>query len=321
MTIRRLSFSVPGTDKGTRIDKWLAMVTGEITRSRLRSLLESGEVSVDNNTVCDPAYRVKSGQVVKLCIPEASPASPIPQKIPLNIIFEDADIIVIDKPPGMVVHPAPGNRDNTLVNALLSHCGNSLAGIGGVRRPGIVHRLDKDTSGLLVAAKTEVAHLELSKQFAARKVRRTYRALIWGIPLQSNGEIRGNIGRSPNNRKKMTVLKSGGKTAITKYRVQESYDTSCSLVQCQLKTGRTHQIRVHLAYIGHPVIGDPLYKGRQRALKNQLPDLAREFLTAFTRQALHAESLGFSHPITGQLLNYRCPLPSDFKQLLARLRK
>ena len=321
MTVRRLSFSVPGTDKGTRIDKWLAMVTGYITRSRLKSLLESGEVSVDNNTVYDPAYRVKSGQVVKLCIPEPSPASPIPQKIPLNIIFEDTDIIVIDKPPGMVVHPAPGNRDNTLVNALLSHCGNSLAGIGGVRRPGIVHRLDKDTSGLLVAAKTEVAHLELSKQFAARKVQRTYRALIWGIPLPTSGEIKGNIGRSPKNRKKMAILRLGGKPAITKYEVQETYYRSSCLVQCQLKTGRTHQIRVHLAHIGHPVMGDPLYKGRQRVLKNQLPDSAREFLIAFTRQALHAESLAFSHPITGQLSDFSSPLPSDFRQLLHILRK
>ena len=228
----------------------------------------------------------------------------------VDILFEDSDLIVIDKPPGLVVHPAPGNPQGTLVNALIAHCGASLAGIGGERRPGIVHRLDKDTSGLMVAAKTEPALAGLARQFAERSVDRAYKAVVWGVPRPAAGVIEGSIGRSPRNRKKMAVVRSGGKAARTRYRVDARLpDGIASLVDCRLETGRTHQIRVHLAHAGHPLVGDPVY-GRKRAG-------APAALLAFPRQALDAYRLGFIHPATGRTLRFERPLYKDIKELLS----
>ena len=238
----------------------------------------------------------------------------------LDVVYEDADIIVIDKPAGMVVHPAPGNPDRTLVNALIAHCGASLTGVGGVRRPGIVHRLDKDTSGLMVAAKSDAAHRGLVEQFAARSVERVYTALVWGRPEPAQDEISGNIGRSPRNRKKMAVLHRGGRPAATRYRVRKSYaGGAASLVECRLLTGRTHQIRVHLTERGHPIIGDRTYGRPDGRRRTALPEAARHAALAMERQALHAETLGFQHPGTGEALRFESDLPPDIKSLKSSL--
>jgi 23S rRNA pseudouridine1911/1915/1917 synthase len=243
--------------------------------------------------------------------------------MPLAVRFEDPHLIVIDKPAGMVVHPAPGNPEGTLVNALLAHCGPSLAGIGGVRRPGIVHRLDKDTSGLLVAAKTDPVHRALSRDFAARRIERAYSAFVWGMPVPASGEIAGNIGRSPTNRKKMAVVaETRGKPAVTRYRVERRFGADgiwrAALVECRLLTGRTHQIRVHLAHNGHPLIGDPVYGGRTGRAAAQLGP-AGAAAVAFPRQALHARLLGFHHPATGEWLTFESPLPADMAELESNL--
>jgi 23S rRNA pseudouridine1911/1915/1917 synthase len=239
--------------------------------------------------------------------------------MPLDVRFEDAHLIVIDKPAGMVVHPAPGNQSGTLVNALLAHCGDSLAGIGGVRRPGIVHRLDKDTSGLIVVAKTEATHRALSRDFAARDIERAYTALVWGVPLPPTGKISGNIGRSAANRKKMAVVSDGrGKPAVTRYRVERNFAGAAALLECRLATGRTHQIRVHLAERGHPVIGDPVYGTRAgRTVARSGPLGAR--IAAFPRQALHARLLGFKHPETGEMRRFESALPADLSALIGDL--
>ncbi|MEW5727162.1 MAG: RluA family pseudouridine synthase, partial [Pseudomonadota bacterium] len=231
--------------------------------------------------------------------------------------YEDDDLIVVDKPPGLVVHPAPGSPDRTLVNALLAHCGESLSGIGGVRRPGIVHRIDKDTSGLMVAAKNDRAHAGLSAQFAAHTLERAYKAVVWGLPIPREGIIEGDIGRSPNDRKKMAIVTSGGKHALTRYRVVRPYaGGAVSLVECRLATGRTHQIRVHMTSIGHPLVGDQTY-GRPRAARTRgLPPEARDRLASFPRQALHAYLLGFSHPSSGQNMIFESDMPSDINLLL-----
>jgi 23S rRNA pseudouridine1911/1915/1917 synthase len=241
--------------------------------------------------------------------------------MPLAIRFEDAHLIVIDKPAGMVVHPAPGNPDGTLVNALIAHCGAGLSGIGGVRRPGIVHRLDKDTSGLMVVAKTEAAHHALSRDFAVRRIDRAYAAIVWGVPAPPAGEIAGNIGRSTTNRKKMTVVGEGrGKMAVTRYRVERSFHSQAALVECRLATGRTHQIRVHLAHRGHPLIGDRLYGTRAgRAIARSASLGVR--IAAFPRQALHARLLGFTHPADRERLVFESPLPADLCELAANLER
>jgi 23S rRNA pseudouridine1911/1915/1917 synthase len=271
----------------------------------------------------DPAQRAGSGQVVAVSLPEPEPAEPQAQPIALDVRFEDAHLIVIDKPAGMVVHPAPGNPEGTLVNALLAHCGPSLAGIGGIRRPGIVHRLDKDTSGLLVAAKTEAAHRALADDFAARRVERAYSAAVWGVPMPGSGEIAGNIGRSAANRKKMAVVaEARGKPAVTRYRVERRFGGKggdmAALLECRLLTGRTHQIRVHLAHIGHSVIGDPAYGARSRGAITRLGPVGAE-IAAFPRQALHARLLGFTHPATGETLRFESPPPADMARLISNL--
>ena len=256
-------------------------------------MIETGRVSIAGETITEPGYRVKPGQAVTLVIPPPTDETPRAQAIPLQVAYEDDDLIVVNKPAGLVVHPAPGNPDRTLVNALLAHCGDSLSGIGGVRRPGIVHRLDKDTSGLMVAAKNDAAHHGLSAQFATRQLSRTYRAVVWGIPRPGEGRIEGAIGRDPRNRKRMAVRASGGKLAVTRYRVLQSLGALWSLVECRLETGRTHQIRVHMAHFGHPLLGDALYGGARR---RRLDDGMRALLAHCPRQALHAAALGFVHP-------------------------
>jgi 23S rRNA pseudouridine1911/1915/1917 synthase len=237
----------------------------------------------------------------------------------LAIVYEDDDLIVVDKPAGMVVHPAPGNPDRTLVNALIAHCGASLSGIGGERRPGIVHRLDKDTSGLIVAAKNDLAHRALAADFAARRIERLYQAVVWGIPVPREGEIEGAIGRHPVNRKRMAVVKRGGKSALTRYRVIRALGPGASLVQCQLATGRTHQIRVHLAAAGYPLLGDPVYGRETAERRSRLSAAGRAALAGFHRQALHAGTLGFSHPRTGERLHFESALPADLHNLIKAL--
>ena len=313
------SVSVPATSAGARLDKWLAETIPDVSRSRLQALITEGAVTVDGAVETDSAARLKSGQNVKLKVPAAVDATPEAQDIALDIVYEDKDIIVINKPVGMVVHPAPGNPDNTLVNALLAHCEGALSGIGGVKRPGIVHRIDKDTSGLLVAAKTEKAHAGLSLQFAVHSLDRTYDALVWGVPPRESDQIIGAIGRSRHNRQKMAIVKRGGKEAETGYRVVDIFGDIASHVQCKLKTGRTHQIRVHMASIGHPLIGDETYgSNRRRSMKNVPPEVAA-MLKSFPRQALHATTLGFVHPITGETMKFQRDPPEDFAELLEGL--
>ena len=304
---------------GARLDKWLAGKLPDISRSRLKILIEDGAVSVGGATERDPAYRVKARENVKIYLPAVVDATPEAQEMGLDVVYEDADLIVINKPVGMVVHPAPGNYDQTLVNGLLAHCGSSLAGIGGVRRPGIVHRIDKDTSGLLVAAKTDAAHAGLSAQFAAHTIDRTYDAIVWGAPSPPADQIEGPVGRSRHNRKKMAIVKKGGKDAETGYRTITNFGELATHIRCKLKTGRTHQIRVHMASIAHPLIGDATYgSNRRRSMKGVPPELAA-LLRSFARQALHAATLGFVHPITGKTLRFQSEPPEDFMNLLESL--
>lgn len=307
-------------EKRERIDRLLVKRLPELSRSRLQGLIIGGQLAIDGKTIDNPAFRVKPGQKLVLEVPPAAPAEPEAQEIPLDIVFEDPHLIVVDKPAGMVVHPAPGNLDGTLVNALIGHCGESLKGIGGVRRPGIVHRLDKDTSGLIVAAKTENVHQALTELFAARDIERAYQALVWGTPRPAEGEIEGNIGRSPRNRKKMAVLRHGGKTALTRYRTLERLaGDTISLIECRLMTGRTHQIRVHLTEKGHPLVGDPVYGRQNEAKLQRLSPNARDAIKNFTRQALHAQTLGFQHPVTGATHVFKSELPQDIKNLIFSL--
>lgn len=311
---------------GLRLDKALADALPDLTRSRVQALLTGGAVTRDGRTITDASSRVKPGWRFEVAIPQPEPAIPLPQDIPITIIYEDDDLLVVDKPPGMAAHPAPGTPDGTLVNALLHHCGASLSGIGGVRRPGIVHRLDKDTSGLMVVAKTDQAHQGLTAQFADRTLSRTYRALVWGLPSPREGRVEANIGRSTADRKKMAVVMGGGKHAATRYRVVKGYGLSLAWVECALETGRTHQIRVHLAHIGHPVVGDPLYANGRAARKNgqyaaKLPDDIRHALAQFPRQALHAVKITFRHPATGETLTFSSEPAADIGNLLTNLER
>lgn len=307
---------------GARLDRLLAEALPQLSRSRLKALIEGGRVSSAGRAVTSPATRVKAGQTFAIIVPEARPVALEGQAIPLEILYEDRDLIVLNKPAGLVVHPAAGNPDRTLVNALLAHCGPELAGIGGEQRPGIVHRLDKDTSGLMVVAKTEAAHRGLTAAFAARDIERAYWALVWGVPSPAAGSITGNIGRSPRNRKKMAVLRRGGRPAETAYRVIRTFlDGRVSLLECRLKTGRTHQIRVHLAEIGHPLLGDPLYgrSGTASRRGRSLPEGAQTALAALKRQALHAKTLGFRHPVSGDERRFDSELPAELESLISFL--
>ncbi len=268
----------------------------------------------------DPSASVKADALYTLLIPDPRPAEPEPQDIPFPILYEDADLIVLDKPAGLVVHPAPGNEDRTLVNALLAHCGPDLPGIGGEKRPGIVHRLDKDTSGVMVVAKTEIALATLSAAFAARDLDRSYLALCWGVPASAAGEIESQIGRDPRDRKRMAVLPRGGKYALTGYRTLRVWQMAAALLECRLATGRTHQIRVHMAHLGHPLIGDPVYLRRVPAAARRLSgEEIRRLLLDFPRQALHANRLAFAHPRTGAALSFETPAPPDMTSLITAL--
>jgi 23S rRNA pseudouridine1911/1915/1917 synthase len=307
-----VSILIETSHAGERLDRFLNKEIADLSRSRIKALIETGCTVIDGKTIEDPNFRVKPGSLLSLTVPLPVQDRPLPQKIPLEICFEDEHLIVINKPAGMVVHPAAGNLESTLVNALLYHCGDSLSGIGGVKRPGIVHRIDKDTSGLIVAAKTEIAHHGMSEQFAAHTIERRYDAIAWGVPSPLSGTISGAIGRSPRNRKKMAIVSNGGKHAVTHYKVIKSYRMLASHISCTLETGRTHQIRVHMTSLGNSLIGDKMY-GRGNKSSSSEP-LSPE-IKAFARQALHATVLGFNHPVTGENLHFEAPLPLDFVSL------
>ena len=307
-------------DEGERLDRFISKASDSLSRSRVKSLIESGQVSLEGKKINEPSYRVKSNEIFIISIPEPDSPVPKPEDIPLDVFYEDKDVIVINKPAGLVVHPAPGNINGTLVNALLAHCENSLSGIGGVRRPGIVHRIDKNTSGLMVVAKNDQSHNSLAAQFKEHSIKRNYSAMVWGIPRPKEGVIEANIGRSARDRKKMTVLKSGGKQAITRYKVQKRFGNAAALIDCELSTGRTHQIRVHMLSIGHPLLGDPTYGGKlSRARRTTLENDTLLQINRFSRQALHARSLGFVHPKTLEPLIFEARLPHDFCCLIKTL--
>ncbi|MDE2517455.1 MAG: RluA family pseudouridine synthase [Rhodospirillales bacterium] len=303
---------------GQRLDRFLADAIGTMSRARVKMLIEAGHASVDGAVLRSPATPVRAGSVYTLAPPPPVAARPEAQAIPLTILYEDAALIVLDKPAGLVVHPAPGNPDGTLVNALLAHCGDTLPGIGAERRPGIVHRLDKDTSGVMVVAKTEHALASLSAAFAARDLDRAYLALVWGLP-PAEGEVEAPIGRDPRDRKRMAVRGAGGKHALTRFTRLRGFGTGAALLECRLATGRTHQIRVHMASIGHPIMGDPLYLRRIPAAARALAVAPRGAALDFPRQALHAARLGFRHPETGADLRFETPPPPDMQALLAAL--
>ncbi len=298
--------------QGQRLDRALADATPDLSRVRVQALLAEGQVTRDGVVVTDASARAKPGQRIVITVPPPVAAYPQAQDIPLTIVFEDEEMLVIDKPAGLVVHPGAGNPDGTLVNALLFYCGDHLSGIGGVRRPGIVHRLDKDTSGLMVVAKTDRAHFSLSAQLQSRTLKRIYTAVVWGKPAPATGRIEGNIGRSPNDRKRMALVPHGGRSAVTHYRTIKSYKTA-SVVECRLETGRTHQIRVHMAHLGNPLVGDPVY-GMKRPPKD-----APAFARTFPRQALHATQVTFLHPLTNEEMCYVSPVSNDIAALIATL--
>ncbi len=308
--------TAPPEAAGDRADRFLAGAIGTLTRSRLKSLIEAGHARRDGQTFREPADPVRAGALYEVSPPEPVSAIPQPESIPLTILFEDRHLLVIDKPAGLVTHPAPGNEEGTLVNAVLAHCGETLPGIGGEKRPGIVHRLDRDTSGVMVVAKTEPVLAALSAAFAARDIERAYKALVWGLPTPPSGEIEGAIGRDPRDRKRMALVAKGGKPALTRYRTEAVFHAACSLLECRLATGRTHQIRVHLSANGHPVVGDPVYLRRIPASSRSLPPEARAACLDFPRQALHAAILGFRHPATGKEMRFETPIPADFHNLL-----
>jgi 23S rRNA pseudouridine1911/1915/1917 synthase len=325
----RVELTVGASAGATRLDAYLAGAVGDLSRSRARNLILEGQVAIGGATIVEPKRPVKPGERIVVTLPRAVAPTPEGEAIPLDIVFEDDQLIVIDKPAGLVVHPAAGNRTGTLVNALIAHCGASLSGIGGVARPGIVHRLDKDTSGLMVVAKTDRAHRGLASQFAdhgrSGPLERGYRAIVWGVPEPRQGTVDAPLGRSSRNREKMAIVKSGGRRAVTHYRIEETFGPKAAalaaLVDCRLETGRTHQIRVHLAAIGHPVIGDRTYGAGFLTKAARLPEPARTIASAFPRQALHAWLLGFVHPVTGQEMRFESALPKDIAGLLKALRQ
>ena len=303
---------------GERLDRALAIALPALTRSRVKALIEGRRVTLaDGTTIEEPSRKVKTGERFIVDIPEPEPAEPKPQAIDLDILYEDSDLLVLNKPAGLVVHPAPGNPDSTLVNALLAHCGDSLSGIGGVRRPGIVHRLDKDTSGVMVVAKNDRSHQGLAKLFAAHDLTRIYQALVWGGPKAQKGTIEAAIGRHPVDRKRMAVRTSSGRMAVTEYWVEKRFGPPlapvASLLGAKLGTGRTHQVRVHLAHLGCPVVGDPVY-GRKSRNATQPASLR-----TFGRQALHAAVLEFRHPRSGKEMRFATELPQDIRMLVAEL--
>ena len=316
-------------DGGARLDRFIAGRLAGLSRSRIQALIRAGRVSGEGCTLVDPGCKVKPGQAVVVDVPEPAPAEPAGEDVALAVVFEDKHLIVIDKPAGLVVHPSAGHEAGTLVNALIGPCGYSLSGIGGVKRPGIVHRLDKDTSGLLVVAKTDQAHASLSEQFAAHgidgRMTRRYVAIAWGTPPHTHGRIDAALARSTSNRTKIAVTRAeSGRHAVTHYEVLDGYDDAkgkpmACMIACTLETGRTHQIRVHLAHIGNPIMGDPVYGAHFAASVRRLSDEAKAALDALGRQALHAAHLGFEHPKTGKRLSFDSPLPSEMARLAKAL--
>jgi 23S rRNA pseudouridine1911/1915/1917 synthase len=318
-------------DAGERLDRLLAQRLPLFSRSRLQALIRAGAVSRNGRVEHELGLKVKAGDTFVVHIPPPEPATPLPQALPLAIVHEDTHLIVVDKPKGMPVHPGPGHASGTLVNALIAHCGESLSGIGGVKRPGIVHRLDKDTTGLLVAAKTDRAHQGLAEQFAAHgadgRLRRGYRAIVWGAPERPRGTIDAALARSTANRTRIAVVRPDrGRRAVTRYEVEERFagpagrKPVASLIRLVLETGRTHQVRVHLAHIGHPLLGDATYGAGFKASARHLGAPAQAALAALGRQALHAAELAFVHPVTGRCLQFQSPLPADMGDLAAALR-
>ncbi|MCW2285204.1 23S rRNA pseudouridine1911/1915/1917 synthase [Rhodoblastus acidophilus] len=331
----KIEIEVDEADAGQRLDQYLgaqASVQAEnVSRTRVQALIEAGHVTVDGAQAGQAKLKIRAGQRIVLDIPEAAPAEPMGEDIPLDVVFEDAHIVVIDKPAGLVVHPGAGNETGTLVNALIAHCGDTLSGIGGVKRPGIVHRLDKDTSGLLVIAKTDGAHQKLSRLFADHGRRlnltREYLAVVWGAPDRQAGMVDAPIGRHAIQREKMAVVPAArGREAITHWRVLENFGRDregrpiASLIACELETGRTHQIRVHMAHIGHPLLGDQTYGAGFKTKAAHLGEAARAALAALNRQALHARALGFDHPATGEELLFERDPPRNFAELVEALR-
>ena len=307
-----IQVTISGSAAGLRLDRALAELVPQLSRERVKGLIASGQVAeASGRTSIDPARRTQPGQSYFLTLPPPAPLDTVAQDIALQIAYEDEHLIVVDKPAGLVVHPAAGNRDGTLVNALLHHCEGQLSGIGGVTRPGIVHRIDKDTSGLIVAAKSDVAHEGLARQFAAHSIDRRYWAIVAGRPNPAEGSVDAPIARSPSNRKKMAIV-AGGKRAVTHYRMIRPLNRS-ALIECRLETGRTHQVRVHMASIGHALLGDPVYSKTAQSLRPLLETVN------FRRQALHAARLGFIHPVTSIALSFESEIPADMRELLATL--
>ena len=319
---------------GQRLDQWLAGKLGpDLSRSRIQMLIKQGAVSVGGKIVNEAKRKLAAGDAVSVAMPEPEPPAPLGEIIPLNVLYEDDELIVIDKQAGLVVHPGAGNWTGTLVNALIHHCGDSLSGIGGVRRPGIVHRLDKQTSGVMVVAKTDRAHKALSEAFAdhglSGDLERAYAALVWGIPLRPAGTVDAPLGRAADRVRRAVVPegRDDARHAITHYRVEEKFGeeqkefATASLVECRLETGRTHQIRVHMAHIGHPVVGDPDYGQAFRTKVNRLPEPLKAEVKAFPRQALHARLLAFRHPATHMMMRFEAPLPEDMQGLVDGFRK
>ena len=305
---------------GTRLDRFLMDATQEMSRTRLQQLIRDGDVTVNDKLAKQTSYRLRTGDRVCLTLPPPRPLdTAAPENIPLDILHEDSYLIVLNKPAGMLVHPASGVNSGTLVNALLSHC-TDLSGIGGVERPGIVHRLDKDTSGVLVVAKTDVVHRGLSAQFEAHSITRQYIAVVCGVPSEATGTIDTRIARSRRDRRRMTTAKTGGRHAVTHYEVLERYPQFAH-VRLTLETGRLHQIRVHLQHIGHPVVGDAVYGGEQRALNDAETAALKQALARLKRQALHARHLGFTHPVTGEDVSFSTPIPKDIQQVVDALKQ
>ncbi|MBM3607413.1 MAG: RluA family pseudouridine synthase [Alphaproteobacteria bacterium] len=327
------SLEVEESEAGQRLDKFIATrasAAGEaLSRTRVQALIAAGEVRIDGTKAEDAGVKLRAGQSVVIAVPEATPAEPVAQSIPLKIVFEDEHLIIIDKPAGLVVHPAAGHENGTLVNALLAHCGDTLSGIGGVKRPGIMHRLDKDTSGLLAVAKNDLAHQGLAALFAdhgeTMNLQREYRALVWGVPHLPFGAVDAPLGRHPVHREKQAIVHGEkGRHAVTHWRRLEVFSNeegkpAASLIACVLETGRTHQIRVHMAHLGHPVMGDPLYATGFKTKIRQLPQKAQKALERLGRQGLHAAVLGFDHPVSGEPLQFESQLPADMQALLKAL--
>lgn len=324
MSEKKLSFVVEDVDEGARADKFLSLRCDNLSRSRLKSLVQDGHVSLNNKTLSSVSYKVCEGDVFDVTVPPVVSAEPVAENIPLNIVHEDDDLLIINKAIGMVVHPAAGHHTGTLVHALLHHCGDSLSGIGGVARPGIVHRLDKDTSGLMIVAKNDFAHQHLSAQLGDRSLSRIYTALVLGVPMPLKGTIDRAIGRHKHNRLKMSVMGASPREARTHYMVLERFGEGCALVECRLETGRTHQIRVHMEAFGYPLLGDPVYRAPDTKVRSCLKKVTQDIdfidgVVGFGRQMLHARALQFIHPRSEDVMSFESDLPEDFQRVLSFL--